>query len=161
MRVMRVVSFAMAVACLPSALYAQASAVHPPRSAEELAERYRRAHAAKDVESIKQLFYWGASSDRTRRIVSSFVAQDVMHAVRSVTIVALDSSDVTHYTQDGVEYRMTIPPVAKLRIDFLPRDANGGHYNSEQTSYFIGRRNGEYWLVTAEPAPSELFHFWH
>jgi len=125
----------------------------PPRSQQQLAERYRRAHAEHNVEAIKRLVYWGASTERTRTLVSSFIEHDVTNALLRVSVVGLDPSDRVEYTQDGVTYRMTLPPTAKLRLDFVPRSAHGGTYKSEQTSYFIGARNGEYWLVTAEPVP--------
>ena len=125
----------------------------PPRSAEELAERYRQAHTRKDVEAIKRLFYWGASTEKTRMAVTSFITQDVSHAIRGVTVKPLEPNALTEYTQEGVRYRTTLPPTAKIVIDFEPRSDRGGTYKSEQTSYFIGARNGEYWFVTAEPAP--------
>jgi hypothetical protein len=53
---------------------------------------------------------------------------------------------------DRRTYRMTLAPVSALRVDCLARDANGGHYGSVQTTYFVSARNGEYWLITAEPA---------
>jgi hypothetical protein len=84
--------------------------------------------------------------------VSSFIAQDVSNAVRGVSVIALDSSDKTSYVQNGVSYRTTLQPTAKLRIDFLPRTVNGGQYKSEQTTYFIGVKSAVYWLLTAEPA---------
>jgi hypothetical protein len=131
---------------------AQGSEARPPRSAQELAERYRQAHSRKDVEAIERLFYWGASTDKTRMSVASFITQDVAHAIRGVSIRPLEPKDVTEYTQDGVRYRATLPATAKIVIDFQPRSVRGGIYTSEQTSYFIGARNGEYWLVTAEPS---------
>jgi hypothetical protein len=148
----RVPFAALTLAALPLIARAQTDSAAPPRSAAELAERYRRAHARRDVAAIGRLFYWGASTPQTHTLVSSFIAQDVSNAVRGVSVIALDSSDRTSYVQNGVSYRMTLQPTAKLRIDFVPRTANGGRYNSEQTTYFIGVRNGEYWLVTAEPA---------
>jgi len=149
----RILATMFVAMALPLTLVAQADSSTPPRSPEELAERYRRAHAARNVQTIKGLFYWGASTERTRALVASFIEQDVSNAVRSVSVVALDSSDRPRYTHDGVTYRTTLPPTAKLRIDFVPRSTRGGTYKSEQTYYFIGARNGEYWLVTAEPAP--------
>lgn len=144
----------MFVAALLTAasLQAQVPNPRPPRSADELAERYRQAHSHKDVEAIKRLFYWGASTDKTRTLVASFISQDVAHAIRGVSVKPLDPKDVTEYTQDGIRYRTTLPATAKIVIDFLPRSERGGTYKSEQTSYFIGERNGEYWLVTAEPS---------
>lgn len=134
-------------------LGAQAANASPPRSAEELAERYRQAHARKDVEAIKRLFYWGASTDMIRTLVTSYITHDVAHGIRGVAVRAIDSTDLTEYTQHGIRYRMTLPATAKLVVDFQPRTEGGRKINSEQTSYFIGVRNGEYWLVTAEPAP--------
>ena len=133
-------------------IQAQASSVRPPQSPEELAERYRQAHLRKDVEAVKRLFYWGASTEKTRTAVTSFITQDVAHAIRGVTVKPLDPKDLTEYTQDGVKYRTTLPATAKIVIDFQPRSERGGTYNSEQTSYFIGMRNGAYWFVTAEPS---------
>jgi hypothetical protein len=149
----RLVCLAITLACSPLAAFAQADTSAPPRSAEALAAHYRRAHAARDVDAIKRLFYWGASTARSRELVSSFIAQDVSHETRSITIIPLEASDVTQYTQDGIAYRMTLTPTSKLRIDFVPRAANGGHYSSEQTIYFVGVRDGVYWLITAEPTP--------
>jgi len=154
MRNRGIVSSILAASVLTApSLCAQGSTVRPPRSAEELAERYRRALVRKDVNAITRLFYWGASTDKTRTLVTSFITQDVAHAIRSVSVKPIDAKDLTEYTQDGVRYRMTLPATAKLVIDFQPRSERGGRYNSEQTSYFIGVRNAEYWLVTAEPSP--------
>lgn len=149
-----IVSIILAASVLAApGLCAQGSTARSPRSAEELAERYRRGHMRKDVNAITRLFYWGASTDKTRTLITSFIAQDVAHAIRGVSVRPLDPKDLTEYTQDEVRYRMTLPATAKLVIDFQPRSERGGRYNSEQTSYFIGVRNGEYWLVTAEPSP--------
>ena len=142
---------AAAVLTAPSS-YAQGSNQRPARSAAELAERYRQAHMRKDVQAITRLFYWGASTDKTRMLVTSFINQDVAHDIRGVSVEPLDPKDLTEYTQDGVKYRVTLPATAKLVIDFQPRSVRGGRYNSEQTSYLIGARNGEYWFVTAEPS---------
>ena len=144
-------TFVVTILLAPS-LGAQAPSASPPRSAEQLAERYRQAHTRKGVEAIKRLFYWGASTDKDRMLVTSFITQDVSHAIRGADVKAVDSSDVTEYTQNGIRYRMTLPATAKLVVDFLPRTVRGGRYNSEQTAYFIGVRNGEYWLVVAEPS---------
>ncbi|HVE32076.1 MAG TPA: hypothetical protein VNC18_00840 [Gemmatimonadaceae bacterium] len=157
MSLTRMAAAAFVVMALPLTLGAQpdsSKSAPPPRSPEQLADRYRRAHAAHNVQAIKGLFYWGASTDRTRTLVGSFIEQDVSNAVRQVSVVGLDSSDRFRYTQDGVAFRTTLPPTAKLRIDFLPRSARGGTYKSEQTYYFIGARNGDFWLLTAEPVPS-------
>lgn len=140
----------------PTLLRAQAGSDSPPRSAEALAERYRQAHASKDVEAIKRLFYWGSATDQTRTAVASYIAHDVAHPIRGVSVRALEASDRLEYTIDGVVYRMTLRPTSKLVIDFLPRKEGRLTYNSEQTSYFIGARNEEYWLATAEPADSTL-----
>jgi hypothetical protein len=122
-----------------------------PRSAAELAARYRQAHDTKDIDAIAQLFFWGASTSKNRELVMSFIMQDVAHAIRGVSVKPIDSTDLTRYTQNGVSYQTTLAPTAKLVIDFLPREEGGRKYTSEQTSYFIGVRNGEYWLATAEP----------
>jgi hypothetical protein len=143
--------FAITVLTTPS-LCAQESTVRPPRSGEELAERYRQAHMRKDIQAITRLFYWGASTDKTRMLVRSFITHDVAHDILGVSVKPLDPKDLTEYTQEGVRYRMTLPATAKLVIDFQPRSERGGRVNSEQTSYFIGVRNGEYWFVTAEPS---------
>ena len=143
---------ALVVVAIPVSLAAQAKAIAPPRSAEELAERFRRAQEKHDAEAIQRLFYWGASDSATRTAVSAMISQDASHAARKVFVTPLGTNERTEYTKGGVVYRMTLPPTAKLTIDFIPRDAHGGHYNSEQTTYFIGVRDGAYWLVTAEPA---------
>ena len=157
MSLIRMTATAFVVMALPLTLVAQTDSSSPlpapPRSLEQLAERYRRAHDAHDIRAIKGLFYWGASTERTRTLVGSFIEQDVSNLVRKVSVVGLDSSDHFQYIQDGVAYRTTLPPTAKLRIDFLPRSARGGTYKSEQTYYFIGARNGDFWLLTAEPVP--------
>lgn len=137
---------------LAANLGAQSATAPPPKSAEELAERYRDAHARKDVDAIKRLFYWGAATDKSRMLVTSFITQDVSHAIRGVAVKPVDPKDLTEYTQDGITYRLTLPATAKLVIDFQPRTEGGRKINSEQTSYFIGMRNDEYWLVTAEPS---------
>lgn len=143
---------ALVLATIPASVTAQAEAIAPPRSAEELAERFRRAQEKHDVEAIQRLFYWGASDAGTRAAVSAMISQDASHAARKVFVTSLGTNELTEYTKGGVVYRTTLPPTAKLTIDFVPRDAHGGHYTSEQTSYFIGVRDGAYWLVTAEPA---------
>ena len=148
----RLVSVILTAAVVAAPALRAQQIVRPPRSADELADHYRRAHARKDVHAIARLFYWGASTDKTRMLVTSFITQDVAHAIKGVRVQPLQPSDLIEYTQNGVRYRMTLPATAKLVIDFQPRSANGGRYNAEQTSYFIGVRNGEYWLVTAEPA---------
>lgn len=135
----------------PSAC-AQRTALSPPHSVEELADRYRTAHSRKDVEAIRQLFYWGASTQETRMAVTSFINSDVAHAIQAVTVKPPTPTDPTEYEKDGVKYRMTLPAIAKLVIDFQPRSVRGGTYKSEQTGYLIGVRNGEYWLVTSEPS---------
>jgi hypothetical protein len=141
-----------ASALVAPGLGAQTVTPAPPRSAEALAEHYRQAHLRKDVDAITRLFYWGASTDKNRAAVTSFITRDVANGIRRVAVKPLDPKEPTQYTQGGVTYRMTLPATAKLVIDFLPRTEGGATYNSEQTSYFIGVWNGEYWLVTAEPA---------
>jgi hypothetical protein len=135
---------------------AQTPTAGAPRSAAELAARYRQAHAKKDLDGISRLFYRGASTARNRELVTSFITHDVAHAIRGVSVKPVDSTDMTTYTQNGVSYRTTLAPVAKLVIDFLPREEDGRKYSSEQTTYFIGMRHGEYWLLTAEPAKPSL-----
>jgi hypothetical protein len=97
----------------------------PPRSAEALAERYRNAHARKDAKAITHLFYWGASTGRTHTLVTSFIAHDVANAIRGVAVKPPGPKELTEYTQDGVRYRITLTPTAKLVIDFLPRTERG------------------------------------
>jgi hypothetical protein len=138
----------------PSLAGAQTETSVPRRSAEELATRFRRAQEKYDVDAMQRLFYGGASDARTRTAVNSMLSQDASHPVRKVFVTPLGPNELTKYTSGGVTYRMTLPPTAKLAIDFLPRDPNGGHYNAEQTTYFIGVRDGAYWLVTAEPKPA-------
>ncbi len=138
----------------PPVARSQQDSAAPPHSAQELAERYRQAHARKDVEAIERLFYWGSADERTRKAVASFIAHDVANPIRGVSVAPLEAGDRTEYTTGGIVYRMTLPPTAKLVIDFLPHKEGRLTHNSEQTSYFIGARDGQYWLVTAEPADS-------
>lgn len=138
----------------PSIARSQEDSAAPPHSAQGLADRYRQAHARKDVEAIERLFYWGSADERTRKAVASFIAHDVANPIRGVSVAPLVAGDRTEYTMGGIVYRMTLPPRAKLVIDFRPHKEGRLTYNAEQTSYFIGARNGQYWLVTAEPADS-------
>jgi hypothetical protein len=150
--VCRWTAFVFALVCAGNtsiALSAQTPA--PPTSPQELAQRYERAHRERDAAAVMRLFYWGSSTERTRTAVESFIQHDVARGIKRISIDTVGAHETTQYTQNGVTYRMTLAPVAKLVLDFMPHTERGGRYNSEQTSYFIGVRNGAYWLVTAEP----------
>jgi hypothetical protein len=124
-----------------------------PRSTTELATLYREAHDRHDSAAVLTLFYWGKSTRATHSMIASFIGHDLAIAIRTVSIAPLDSGDITRYTAAGVTYEMTLPAVAKLRIDFLPRadSSRRGRYTSEQTTYFIGTEGGRFWLITAQP----------
>src|SRR5438309_10618666 len=78
------------------------NAAGPPKSAEELAARYRSAHAARDTDAVKRLFFWGTSTPTTRELLSSFIAQDVSLVIKGVFVAPLEASDLRQYTQAGV-----------------------------------------------------------
>jgi hypothetical protein len=145
------VGVAVVLMAIPACARAQTEPTAPPRSVEELAERFRQAQKQDDAEAMRRLVYWGASDSGTKTAVGAMLSQDASHPARKVFVRPLGTNERTEYSKGGVLYRMTLPPIAKLTIDFLPRDARGGHYNAEQTTYFIGVRDGVYWLVTAEP----------
>lgn len=135
----------------PGVIAAQTESARTPRSARELAQRYRSAHAQKDVAAIQRLFFWGGATEQTRTAVRSFIEHDVAHPIRGVSVKPLGANQATEYTQGGVSFRMTLAPVARIDIEFVPRSVGNAKYKSEHTSYFVGVRGNSYYLVTAEP----------
>jgi hypothetical protein len=131
----------------------QATPSQAPQSADELARRYQKAHAEKDVAAIERLFFWGNATPETRTQVSGTIERDIANTIRAVSIKPAAANDPTTYTQRGVKYQMTLKPVSRLEIEFAPRTVNGTQFNGERTSYSVGVRDGGYYLVTAEPAP--------
>jgi hypothetical protein len=55
----------------PGVIAAQTESARTSRSARELAQRYRSAHAQKDVAAIQRLFFWGGATEQTRTAVRS------------------------------------------------------------------------------------------
>jgi hypothetical protein len=135
----------------PGVIAGQTESARTPRSARELAQRYQSAHAQKNVAAIQRLFFWGGATEQTRAAVRRFIEHDVAHAIRGVAVKPLGVNQATEYTQGGVSYRMTLAPVARIDIEFVPRIVGNAKYKSEQTSYFVGVRGNSYYLVTAEP----------
>ncbi|HEV7594148.1 MAG TPA: hypothetical protein VGO33_04045 [Gemmatimonadaceae bacterium] len=148
------VAFLIAAHMLPAlgVTASQAQSARPASSTRELAQRYQSAHAKKNVAAIQRLFFWGSATAQTRASVKSFIEHDVAQAIRGVSVKPLDAKQATDYTQGGVRYQMTLAPVARMDIEFVPRSVGNTKYKSEHTSYFVGVRGKSYYLITAEPA---------
>lgn len=149
MRVVRVPA-CLALAALSGA-FAQTPDTAPPRSAEALVARYRTALQLHDTAGIERLFYWGRATAEARRSVHTAIGRDFAHVARSVSVEPMDPLPLTEFTRDGVTYHMTLPPIARLVVDFEPPP--GGHVTRDQTVYYIGTRAGAYYLITSEPKP--------
>jgi hypothetical protein len=91
-----------------------------------------------------------AKSARTPHSVRSLIEHDVAHAIRGVSRKPLGANQATEYTQGGVSYRMTLAPVSRIDIEFVPRSVGNTKYKSEHTSYFVGVRGNTSYFITAE-----------
>jgi len=149
----RLLAFLVLATAGAQALFAQAEAP-APRSAEELAERFRKAQAQKDLKAIQALFFWGKATTRVRLAVRNSIDRDLARAATAVAIKPLSSGQRMSETLDGVTYRPTLDPVASLEVTFAPVTRGKILYKPATSSFLVGARDGRYYLLTAEPADS-------
>jgi hypothetical protein len=140
-------------AIVPGSARGQTESSLPPHSADDLVQRYQKAHNDKNAAAVSQLFYWGNANAQTRKQVQRFIVRDIARPTRSVAIKRLSGDQATTYTQHGIRYHMTLDPVARLEIEFAPRTVSGASMSSEITTYAVGFHQGAYYLITAEPMP--------
>ncbi len=117
-------------------------------TAAELVNRFRRAHDARSLDDLRRLVYWGHATEELRRSFERAASADFGKTIASAAIESIASGEVFQYSQGGTTFRPTLPPTGRLKIAF----ASSGPVRNETTEYLVGRSNGAYYLVVAEPA---------
>lgn len=117
---------------------------------ERLADEYRRAHAARDVDAVVALTHQppgGTSLDTVREMA----AVDVQQPVASVTLEPLAADERLEYTIRGVTYRPSARPVGRMRVKLARPARLGDGFTTDSTSYLVGLVDGRYRLLGDAP----------
>jgi hypothetical protein len=120
-----------------------------PHSSDDLIRRFRAAHQKHSLPEIERLVFWGGAAQDLRRSTERHIADDFRLTIARVTIQPLAADERLEYTKDGITYRPTLRPVGRLMVEFDPAGGAAGGVTS--TTYLVGVRAGNYYIVSAEP----------
>ncbi len=114
-------------------------------SAPELVARLKRAVEQRDSAAVASLVYWG---NATSAIRASFISNMLMDAgpIEYASTTSLGDDDLVEYVRDGIRYRVTLPPMGHVRLQYPKR---AGSTIAIEPVY--GAKDGRYFLVAAEP----------
>ena len=129
----------------------QAPAQAPPRTADQLIARFRKAHESRAIATILGLIYWGNAEPEMHRTMERNIAADFGLAIKGIALQPLAKDQRLEYTRNGVLYRPTLRPVGQLKVEFLPEPGKDQQLRS--SSYLVGIQDGVYFLLTAAPVP--------
>jgi len=115
-----------------------------PRSLDQLVQAYKKAHAAKDVNAILALFYTEGVDEKTKATLVKSLNNDFPLEIESMEIVEPSKNNIYEYTQGGIQYKVNLPVIKEFKIHYK-QNTTGQTY----TSYYVGEKNGSYYLVTA------------
>ena len=136
---------------------AAAAPTSPERTQSSTAEdalvaALRRAYAECDEARFLESFYTGVTAaGRDLSVQRGVFAMECGRSIARIILAAIPHDAVTTYAHDGVWYRPTLPPSARLVVEFESPD--DGLMQRETTSFLVGEADGRRWLLTAEPAP--------
>ncbi len=103
-----------------------------------------------DADAFLALIFTGASKEAQDLSMHRTVFEmDCGKPIQSITIESLESTDATTYEVRGVHYRPTRPPEGKLVIRFASDP--GAAVHDETTTLLVGRAQGHWRILTAEP----------
>ncbi|HEY9867930.1 MAG TPA: hypothetical protein V6D08_01880 [Candidatus Obscuribacterales bacterium] len=122
---------------------------------ETLAERFKAAHEARDVEAIRALAYAGSPPiddsyfDMTRG--------DFGSPIKRIYFKEAGARDNEPTDRDGVPYKPVLPVVGHIVIEFAPGGGPeyviaGQRVHRTSTSYPIGYKDGTYYICYRVPA---------
>lgn len=103
-----------------------------------------------DADAFLALIYTGNAPEAQDLATNRKVFEmDCGRPIDSIAIEPLESTDSTSYELRGVRYRPTRPPEGKLVIRFA--SAPDAAVHDETTSMLVGRAQGRWRILTAEP----------
>jgi len=136
----------IACAISGSAQTAPPARANGPSTTAELIARFRHAHDARSIDEIRQLVYWGRTSDDNRRAFEHTASADFGKTIASAAVEPVGRGETFEYAQGGITFKPTLPPTGKLTVAFAPTATA----NKDSTTYLVGQSGGSYWLLTAE-----------
>jgi len=103
-----------------------------------------------DTDSFLALIYTGDSQEaQDLSAHRKMLEAECRRPIQSITIEPLKPTDITSYEMKGVHYRPTLPPAGNLVIRFASEP--GAAVHDEETTFLVGRTEGHWWILTAEP----------
>ncbi len=117
------------------------------RTREQLIDAYKKTHAAKDIDAMMKLVYWGEAANDDHSMKRNVFIADFDSEITSVTIEPLKADALLEYTREGVTWRPTLPPIGWLTITFeVGESGNAG------TSVLVAEKDGSHHIVFAAPS---------
>ena len=117
------------------------------RTRDQLIDAYKKAHAAKDIDAMMKLVYWGQTANDDHSMERNLFIVDFDSEITSVTIEPLKADALLEYTRDGVTWRPTLPPIGRLTITFkVGESGNAG------SSVLVAEKDGSHHVVFAAPS---------
>lgn len=122
---------------------------------ETLAERFKAAHEAKDVEAIRTLVY--AGSPPVEDSYFDMTRGDFGSPIKRIYFQEAGHTDNQPTERDGVPYKPVLPVVGHIVIEF-PQGGGpefviaGERVHRTSTSYPIGYKDGTYYICYRVPA---------
>jgi len=132
--------------------------ISTPKTPQDLAVAYRRAHDARDRNAVLALFYLHGVNEQARLLITLNVSSSLRYDVDSVEIIEPDTTGIYEYSSPaGLVYRTSLPVTHHLKVNYK-KNADGVTTNT----YFVGTLDGGFYLVTDAPqgaTRSNPFHF--
>ena len=119
-------------------------------SQDELRQLFQRYFEQRDEQKLSTLVYWRNVRQGERSGFFRSLRNDLNYRLKKVELVALDPNTSMEYTLEGITFRPALPPVGRI----VARYEGQGNVKYFSTSYFIGVKDGRYYIDLAVPAKS-------
>nr|HBN08287.1 hypothetical protein [Cyanobacteria bacterium UBA8530] len=109
--------------------------------------QFKKAFEKKDFDSFSRLFCWGKADEAMKTMIKQAFESELDQRIANVSILEVPAGLKTSYERNGIQYRTTLPPIAKLQITFEKKKDEAVN----AMSFLVGKKGSEYYLLTAEP----------
>ena len=138
---------AIAAACVLAVMSLLAGAgVFAEQGSDSLAQRYREAHEAGDLQALEALVNWEGATERTRDMIESRLRRFLGRPIRSIEMRAATGSEQFA----SQRFRPNLKPVGWLVISFEPTADDAW---SRGLVFVVGEQDGERLITVAVPSP--------
>jgi hypothetical protein len=130
-----------------------AATVATARAEFDIAQAFKDAHQKKSVDAVFALVWMEGVDQDSKEILGVAFEDDFEHQITKVGLEDGAPSPADDFFRENVRYRLNLPVVKRLRIEFAP-PTEAGAAPIPPSVYRLGRKNDRYYIAAPAPVSS-------